>query len=129
LNELLILTFHEEMQELMDEMAVAYRTSDARACAQLFVSDGVLYSPYAYPARGRAEIESLHRAWTDETTRKQLIVMDASSTGNLGWCLAAYSEDDATGNGTSLNVVERQPDGQWHIKICSLTSDEPHLLE
>jgi hypothetical protein len=53
------LTFHEEVQELMNEMAAAYR-----AC-----------------------------------------------------------------NGTSLSVVERQSDGQWLIKICSLTSDEPPLLE
>ena len=123
------MTFHEQMQELMDEMAAAYRAGDARSCAQLFVSDGVLYSPFAYPAKGRTEIETLHRAWTGESTGKKLTVIDASSTGNLGWCLAAYSEGDATGNGTSLSVVERQPDGQWLIKICSLTSDEPPLLE
>ena len=117
------------MQQLMDEMAIAYRAGDAHACAQMFAPDGVLYSPYAFPARGRNEIESLHRGWTGEGTEKRLKVKEASSSGNLGWCLVAYSEGDATGNGTSLNVVELQPSGKWLIRICSLSSDEPPLLE
>jgi uncharacterized protein (TIGR02246 family) len=124
-----ILTFHEEMQELMDEMANAYRAADAHTCAQMFAPDGVLYSPYAFPARGRTEIESLHREWTGDGTGKQLAVLEANNSGDLGWCLVAFSEGDATGTGTSLSVVERQPDGKWLIKICSLTSDEPSLLE
>jgi ketosteroid isomerase-like protein len=127
--EVTILTVHEEMQQLMDEMAVAYRAGDAHSCPQMFTRDGVLYSPYDFPARGRNEIESLHRDWTGTGTGKQFIVKEASSSGNLGWCLAAYSEGDATGNGTSLGVVELQPNGTWFIRICSLSSDEPPLLE
>ena len=123
------LTFHEEMQALMDEMANAYRAGDAHSCAQMFTSDGVLYSPYAFPARGRVEIESLHRGWTGEGTGKQLKVKEASSSGNLGWGLVAYSEGDAADNGTSLNVLERQPSGKWLIRICSLSSDDPPLLK
>jgi hypothetical protein len=83
---------------------------------------------YAYPARGLVKIESLHRQWTGEATGKQLKVLDASSAGSLGWCLVAYSEGEATGNGTSLSFVKLQPDGKWLIKICSLTSDVPPLL-
>jgi hypothetical protein len=90
--EVAVLTFHEEMQELMDEMANAHRAGDAHSCAQMFTPDGALYSSYAFPARGRAEIESLHRGWTAEGTGKQLKVKEASSSGNLGWCLVAYSE-------------------------------------
>jgi ketosteroid isomerase-like protein len=122
-----ILTFHEEMQQLMDEMAVAYRAGDAHSCAQMFTPNGEVYSPYAFPARGRNEIESLHRDWTGTGTGKQLIVKEASSSGTLGWCLTAYSEVDATGNGTSLSVVELQPNGTWLIRICSLSRDEPPL--
>jgi uncharacterized protein (TIGR02246 family) len=127
--EVTVLTFDEEMQALMDEMANAYRAGDAHSCAQMFTPDGVLYSPYAFPARGRAEIESLHRGWTADGTGKQLKVKETSSSGNLGWCLVAYSEGDSAGNGTSLNVVERQPSGKWLIRICSLNSDKPPLLE
>jgi uncharacterized protein (TIGR02246 family) len=100
------LTFREDMQQLMDEMSIAQRAGDAHACSQMFAPDGVLYSPYAFPARGRDEIESLHRSWTGEGTGKQLKVREASSSGNLGWCLVAYSEGDAASNGTSLNFVE-----------------------
>jgi hypothetical protein len=79
-----VLTFHEEMQELMDKMASAYGAADARSCAQMFVPDGVLYSPYAFPSRGRIEIESLHREWTGEGAGKQLRVLEANNSGNLG---------------------------------------------
>jgi hypothetical protein len=51
--EVSILTFHEEMQQLMDKMVVAFGAGDAHSCAQMFAPDGVLYSPYAVLARGR----------------------------------------------------------------------------
>ena len=123
------MTFKAEMQALMNDMATAYMAGDAHGCAKLFVKDGLLYSPYAYPARGRTEIEALHYAWTVGVTGKELNVLDAAQSGDLGWCLVAYSEGKTTGNGTSLSVVERQPEGQWLIRVCSLNSDEPPLHE
>ena len=123
------MTFKAEMQAFMNAMATAYIAGDAHACAQMFVTDGVLYSPYAFPAHGRAEIEALHREWTAGVTGKKLKVLDAARSGDIGWCLVAYSEGNATGHGTSLNVVEQQPDGKWLVRICSLNSDEPPLLE
>jgi len=54
-------------------------------------------------------------------------VVDAGQSGDLGWCLAAYSEGDVTGNGTSLCILVRQPDGTWQIRLCSLNSDVPPL--
>lgn len=125
------MTFLEEMQELMNAMALAYRAGDAHACAQMFVPDGVMYSPYAFPARGRAEIESLHRDWTGDGggAAKVLKVKKAVRSGDMAWCLVAYSEGDATGDGTSLSILERQPGGEWLIRICSLSSDTPPLLE
>jgi uncharacterized protein (TIGR02246 family) len=123
------LTFQEEMRELMNAMAFAYRAGDAHGCAQLFAADAVLYCPYAFPAHGRDAIESLHREWTNGGVGKVLTVRDCGRSGNLGWCVVAYSEDDASGNGTSVNVVERAPGGQWQIRVCSLNSDEPPQLE
>ena len=123
------MTFKAEMQALMNTMATAYRAGDAYACARMFVADGVLYSPYAFSAHGHAEIEALHQDWTEGVTSKELRVLDAARSGYIGWCLVAFSERDATGNGTSLNVVELQPDGKWLIRICSLNCDEPPLLK
>jgi ketosteroid isomerase-like protein len=117
------------MQILMNEMEVAYRAGNAPACAEMFTPQGVLFSPYAFPARGRDDIEALHRNWTSGANAKQLKVMEACRSGNTGCCLVAYSEGNETGNGTSLNIVELQPDGKWLIRICSLNSDEPPLRE
>ena len=116
----------EELQNLLDTMAAAYRAGDAAACAAKFVPDGELYSPYAPPARGRAAIEALHHIWTqDGGGDKSLTLIDAGGSGNLAWCLAAYSEGEVTGDGTSLSILERQPGGDWLFRICSLNSNVP----
>jgi hypothetical protein len=52
--------------------------------------------------------------------------MEAGTSGHLAWSLAAYSEGEATGNGTSLSVFERHADGGgWLIRMCSLNSTDP----
>jgi ketosteroid isomerase-like protein len=92
----------------------------------VFTPDGELYSPYAPPARGRAAIEALHRIWTlDGGSGKRLTIVHAGSSGDLAWCLASFSEGQVTGDGTSLNIFERQADGSWHIRMCSLNGSEP----
>ncbi|TIM63805.1 MAG: hypothetical protein E5Y60_24265, partial [Mesorhizobium sp.] len=71
-------------------------------------------------------IAALHKLWTrDGPGDKQLVVVDAGGSGDFAWCLATYSEGLPTGNGTSLNVFERQPDGRWLIRVCSLNSSDP----
>jgi ketosteroid isomerase-like protein len=118
-------SIHDELQSFMNNMAAAYTKGDAVACAEMFMPDGELYSPYAPPARGRAEIVALHRVWTEGVVHKQLTVVDAGGSGNIAWCLAAYSEGEITGDGTSLCIFERQAGGDWLIRICSLNSSTP----
>ncbi|WP_246681563.1 nuclear transport factor 2 family protein [Mesorhizobium sp. B2-4-8] len=113
------------MQELWDIYVAAYRSKDAAGCAAIFAPDGEVHSPYAPPARGRAAIASLHAVWTQGAgINKTLAVREAASSGALAWCLAAYSEGEATGNGTSLSVFERQPSGGWLVRMCSLNSSD-----
>ena len=50
---------------------------------------------------------------------KEIKVVSAGTSGDLGWCLAHFSEG-STGHGTSLNILERQSDGRWLITHCSL---------
>jgi len=119
--------FVVEAQALMDRMSDAYRAGDAAACARLFTTDAALFSPYAAAARGRNAIEALHREWTATPNSKRLTVIDAGSSGDLGWCLAAYSEEYVTGNGSSHCTLVRQADGNWLIRLCSLNSDVPPL--
>ena len=120
------MSIRSEAQALLDLMVQAYRAGDAAGCAAIFTEDAILYSPYAVAAQGRSAIETLHHIWTAHGgDSKTLTVRDAGSSGDLGWCLAAYSEGEVTG--TSLNILVRQPDGCWLIRMCSLSADEPPL--
>ena len=117
------MSIRDELQRVYDAYAAAYRMKDAADCAAVFTEDGEVLSPYAPPARGRAAVDALHGVWTqlgDED--KQLSVVAAGSSGDLAWCLTAYS--DAHESGTSLNVFERQADGAWLIRVCSLNEDQ-----
>ncbi|MBZ9998537.1 MULTISPECIES: YybH family protein [unclassified Mesorhizobium] len=117
------MSIRDELQEFLDIYVAAYRSKDAAGCAAIFAPDGEVHSPYAPRARGRAAIESLHAVWTQAAgTNKTLAVTEAGSSGDLAWCLAAYSEGEAMGNGTSLSVFERQADGGWLVRMCSLNS-------
>jgi ketosteroid isomerase-like protein len=104
----------------MNAMAVSYSAGDALSCAAMFTSDAELISPYAPTARGRSEIEELHRVWTEGVGNKKLVVIDAGGYGDVAWCLANFSEGEVTGERTSLCVFERQHDGNLLIRICSL---------
>jgi ketosteroid isomerase-like protein len=120
------MSIREDLQNLFNIYAAAYQTGDATVCAAMFTLNGELYSPYALPARGRAAIEALHKVWTQEGGGgKQLTVIDAGGSGDLAWCLAAFSEGQVTGDGTSLNIFERQADGAWLIRACSLNGSDP----
>lgn len=117
------MTLFKELQAVMTKMAAAYAARDATGCAALFVEDRVLYSPYAEPARGRAEIEVLHVLWTAHATTKQIDVRDCGGDGNTAWALSAYTEGTPDTTGTSLCVFERTITGDWLIRVCALHGD------
>lgn len=121
------MSIRDELQSLLDTYAKAYQGGDASACARMYTPDGELHSPYAPPARGRPEIEALHKIWTQDVNgEKKLSIVHVGASSGLAWCLATYSEGHVTGNGTSLNVLERQADGSWLIRMSSLNStDQP----
>lgn len=112
--------FKTECQQLFDRYVSCYREGNAAGCASIYASDAELYSPFGPPAIGRDAIEATHSVWVAEGgDDKQIKVESAGCSGNLGWCLASFSEGDAE-NGTSLNVLHRQSDGNWLITRCSL---------
>jgi hypothetical protein len=64
----------------------------------------------------------LHCLWVQHAgPNKTLQVIEA---GSSAWKLAAYSEGEAVGNGTSLSAFERQAGGGWLIRMCSLNSTD-----
>lgn len=121
------MSIRDDLQRLFDAYATAYRVRDASACAAMFTPHAELHSPYAPPARGRPAIEALHRTWTqDGGGDKRLTVVHVGGSDDLAWCLATFSEGQATGDGTSLNILEREAGGDWLIRICCLNSNVPH---
>ncbi len=116
--------FQDDLKELLERMVIAYRAGDAQGCAACFSDDAVLLSPYAPPAQGRAAIEVLHRDWVGAGgNAKELSIIDSGSDGDLGWCLARFSEGEETGEGVSLSILVRDPRAGWLIRGCSLTAE------
>jgi ketosteroid isomerase-like protein len=113
----------DEVQEWLDRMAKSYVAGDAAACAGMFTEDATLLSPFAPPARGRAEIEALHRDWTRTATAKRFDILSFGSSGDIAWVLARFSEGD-TGAGTTLAVLERSAGTGWLCKACSLNEEQ-----
>lgn len=114
------------LQGLLDIYVSAYRAGDAAGCVAVFTADAVLTSPYAPAARGRGEIEALHRDWVaGGAENKKLEIVEFGGADRVAWCLARFSEGEATGEGVSLNIFERQSDGGWLIRMCSLNAADP----
>lgn len=113
-------SFKQECQNLLDHYVTCYQQGDAKGCASVYTPHAEMYSPFGPPAIGRQAIEDTHTEWvTEGAENKQIIVSNASRDGDLGWCVAEFSEG-STGEGVSLNVLERQSDGGWLITRCSL---------
>lgn len=115
-----IMNFQEQCQQLLDRYVSYYRKGDAAGCASVYSSEAEMYSPFGPPAIGRQAIETAHKEWIEEgADSKQISVLSAGSSGDLGWCIANFSEG-STGSGSSMNILARQPDGSWTITHCSL---------
>ncbi|WP_068115567.1 YybH family protein [Tropicimonas marinistellae] len=117
------MSLQAELQALFDRYAAAYRAADTEACAAVFAEDAVLISPFGPTAVGRAAIAKTHGDWVNEDAEgKEVAITACGGGGDFAWCLAAYREGDHAGDGTSLNVLERQSDGHWLIRVCSLNA-------
>lgn len=115
-----------ELQKTCDLHVAAYQTGDSHGCAAAFLPDAKMMSPYGPAARGREEIEEQHAEWTREGGEgKRLEIVEFGGSNDVAWALAEFREGKATGEGTSLCVFERQPDGRWLIRMCSLNASNP----
>ena len=118
------MSFKEECQKLLDHYVTCYQRGDAKGCASVYSVHAEMYSPFGPPAIGRQAIEDTHLEWVSEgADNKQITVSSADRNGDLGWCIAQFSEG-TTVEGISLNVLARQSDGRWLITHCSLNEGQ-----
>jgi uncharacterized protein (TIGR02246 family) len=111
-----------EIARLLDRYVEAYRTGDSAGCAAAFTEDGELRSPFGPAAVGRDAIARVHAEWTaDGAAGKQIEIKSFGMSGDMAWVLAVFREGQATGEGESLCVLERQADQGWLFRMCSLT--------
>ena len=129
------MAIQSEMQELVDEWVARFVSGDVDGATDMFTSDGAIYSPYDGAAIGIEAVREVHQRWMDSgETNKKLVVLEAQADGDLGYNVVRYSggypQDDGsivTETGFSVNIVKRQPDGQWKFHISSLNSEVPPL--
>ena len=115
-----------ELQKTLDLYVAAYQAGDAHGCAAVFLADAKMMPPYGPTACGREEIAAQHVEWTrDGSEGKRLAIVAFGGSDDVAWALAEFSEGKATGEGTSLSVFERQADGRWLIRMCSLNASNP----
>jgi uncharacterized protein (TIGR02246 family) len=132
LSETEAVGFSAEMQAVMAEYLAAYRASDAGRCAAIYTSDATIYSPFGPPVQGRDAIAAAHESWvaTGEDN-KHIDILDCAASGDLGYCLVAYSarvsDDDGTDRleaGTNLMAMVREG-GAWRIRLSSMNETNP----
>ncbi len=131
------MVFFDEVTELFNLWVQEFTAGNIDACVELYTDDGAIYSPYELPSIGRDALRETHRQWLAAGgTNKKIRVFEAHSENDLGYCIAAYSEDYPQDDGSlvkesgkSVNIVKRQPDGSWKLHISSLNSDDPPLAE
>lgn len=122
----------DDIDRLITSLLYALKLHDAAACAALFTANGQILSPYGPLAEGTAEIAATHQAWFDEgETNKRLTLLEAGTSGDLGYCLLAWAGDYPQPDGScksyrgrSLNVLRRSADGSWRIHLSSLNADQ-----
>ena len=106
----------------------AYQAHDGIGCSAFYTDDAILLSPWGPPLFGPDAIAAAHVEWLKEgETNKVMTIVDLVVDGETGICLVHYDADVPGDNGTaekafgtSLNTLQRQPDGNWKIRHASL---------
>ena len=122
--------FAQHVTALCDAYLAAYAAGDAEGCAAVFTAEARLDHPFGPPARGRAEIATLHAGWVAEAERdKRMEVLEGEARGTLGAALLTWSAevDGPDGaprreGGVSLAVLHAGADG-WRIHRMALLPD------
>ena len=120
------------LHSLFEGYFSAYAVHDAAGCAAIYAEEAVLYTSFDAPMTGRAAIQAAHSDWFEEGEEdKQWSISFEQVAENVASCVIDFSAKIPDGNGYalssghSLSALARDENGDWTVKIMSLTMSEP----
>lgn len=104
----------EAILQLNAEFNDSWKSGDASAIAQAYLSDGAILAPNEKPHRGRQAIETFFQGFIDEVGGSvDIESMDIAGDGDLAYQWATYAIDAGENSdaGKFVEVYRRQADG------------------
>lgn len=122
-----------DMKTILEDFDAAYNEAfnrgDAEGCAAFFTEDIMLLPPDEPMTRGRAAFLDTYRSRISENTggthTNKLI--DYGVEGDMAYQVGTYAIADSNPpeQGKFVNILKRQGDGTWKVKVSIFNSDLP----
>ena len=102
-----------ELQRVLGDYELAWRSHDAAGLAQLFAEDGFVLAPGEDIVRGRAAIQKLYAGWGGPL---YLRAVAFATEGDVGYIIGCFShEKGAIDDGKFTLTLRKASSGRWLI--------------
>jgi ketosteroid isomerase-like protein len=106
-------TLPPELQRVLGDYEVAWRSKDAAGLAQLFAEDGFVLAPGADMVHGRAAIQKLYAGCGGPL---YLRAVAFAMEGDVGYIIGGFSHDRGTSDDGKFTLTLRKASsGRWLI--------------
>ncbi|MHC1943861.1 DUF4440 domain-containing protein [Bradyrhizobium sp. UFLA06-06] len=112
----------DELSSVAAKWDAAINNADFDALLPLYTADGRLMPPGAQPLTGPLAIRSFFAGRGRSVREHKVELVDVLSMGNYAYTTSHFTatlvvnEKAAPISGSTVRLLERQPDGQWKIK-------------
>ena len=112
----------DEVASMNTQWDVAINNADFDALLSLYTADGRLMPPGAQPVTGPLAIRDFFAGRGRSVRDHKLELVDVVPIGNYAYTTSHFTatlvvhEKAASISGSTVRLLERQPDGQWKIK-------------
>jgi ketosteroid isomerase-like protein len=112
----------DEISSAAAKWDAAINNADFDALLPLYTADGRLMPPGAQPVTGSLAIRDFFAGRGRSVRNHKVELVDVLSVGNYAYTTSHFTatlvldEKAAAISGSTVRLLERQPDGQWKIK-------------
>ena len=121
--------FHAILEDLNTRFRETINSGDALAAANLFTEDAFQCQPgFEQPFRGRVAITEMYKTWIaiSGVQYDPASILDYGFEGDTGYEIVKQTNTQPKRNknsgGLFINIVKRQPNGEWLIHAYISTS-------